>query len=123
MQPLINEHLLSNHFPIIMKQFLCVGNAFLSILTVLKHVTLEFSHGEFEDGELIGELLGLSFLLREETGEQSLHLFLRGIVKLNMYVSSTRSQESRVQLLFVVSCHEKDLTFLGTDTIESVQET
>lgn len=69
-----------------------VLNAFLMSYKVL----LNLGHRYFIVGKLAGEFYRVSFIIREEFQEESLHLRARSVLKLNLYVGSTWTEKCGV---------------------------
>jgi len=120
-EPLVDAHIF--YLVINIEQASSIFDGKIRALSMLKEVTLELGHVDLELRELVGECLLLVWRgVREKLAEETLHLLLTCIIKLNMNVSSAWSQESRIQLLSVISGHHEDAPLLRADTVKSIQE-
>ena len=105
-----------------LQDFLGSRRCLAGIITVLHEMLLEFGHGDLSVRECTGELLGEHLLLTMESQEELLHLVVRRVVQLDLLISSTRAQKSRIEPFSMVGSHEQDAAFLGTHTIKGIEE-
>lgn len=72
------------------------GDTVLNAFLVSYKVLLNLGHGYFIVGKLAGEFHRVSCIIWEEFQEESFHLRARSILKLNLLIGSTWTEERRV---------------------------
>lgn len=119
-KPFRNRHF--SRFIVGLQDFLGLGRCLPGIVAVLHEMLLQFGHGDLSVRECTSKLLSEHLLFAMESQEELLHLVVRCVVQFYLFIGSTRAQQSRVQPFPVVGSHEEDTAFLGTHTVEGIQE-
>ena len=100
-----------------------VIHSFLRFASIFQKMSLKFSHRELALRKLIGKFLGhFKWFFWEKLLVESLHLCLTSIVEFNMQVSATRTKKGRIKFLSVISGHDQNATFLGADSVKSIEK-
>mmetsp|Transcript_20154 Transcript_20154/g.34985 ORF Transcript_20154/g.34985 Transcript_20154/m.34985 type:complete len:392 (+) Transcript_20154:1087-2262(+) len=88
----------------------------------LEEITLQRCHGQFIGWQARSKLSGQRCFAGIKTQKHTFHLVFGGEFQLQLHVAAARADQRRIEAFNVICRHEQQSSFLGSHTVEGVQQ-